>query len=629
VTTPRTRRRNVRAVLAAGLILLGVTPAALAARAPADEGAIANGADTHGHNHAQHGTEGGHLPPVSRGGLELVGRMRINQDQTGRASDVSVLGNHAYIGAFAEPRCQKGGVYVFDISNPEKPKQVNFIRTGGNSYVGEGVQVVNITTPRFSGDVLVMNNEICGPDQPSTVGGVTFVDVTDPKRHRYLAKGVGDVDEVTGLVHTSHSAFMWDAGDTAYAVIIDNEETADLDILDITDPRAPVLIAEYDLNADFPGIIDAVKGRAESFSHDMVVQQVGDRWHMLASYWDGGYVVLDVTDPRNPTLVGDTDFAPVDPVLLAATGDSRAPEGNAHQAEWTSDGRYFVGADEDFSPYGATATAGGIAFVGATPGSNTPGLPVGTPVTGTAVFVGRACNGDPIHSAASGSIAVAERGECAFSEKVANIEAAGDPSVIVIFNRTGSDGGCNATLPMSVAGSTPTLGVVPRSTGLGWFGASYDDAVCQDGDGTQLAAITLGTAGPSMRFESYFDGWGYVRLFGNTPVSGKYPLLDTYAIPEAHDPDYATGFGDLSVHEVATSPSDASLLYFAYYSGGVRVVRIENDRLVEKAAWIAPGGSNIWGVEVWTPTSGPYAGQELLLASDRDYGLLVFRYTGD
>jgi hypothetical protein len=29
--------------------------------------------------------------------------------------------------------------------------------------------------------------------------------------------------------------------------------------------------------------------------------------------------------------------------------------------------------------------------------------------------------------------------------------------------------------------------------------------------------------------------------------------LDTYAIPEAHDADYATGFGDRSVHEVATS----------------------------------------------------------------------------
>ena len=29
--------------------------------------------------------------------------------------------------------------------------------------------------------------------------------------------------------------------------------------------------------------------------------------------------------------------------------------------------------------------------------------------------------------------------------------------------------------------------------------------------------------------------------------------LDTYAVPAAHDEAFADGFGDLSVHEVATS----------------------------------------------------------------------------
>ena len=26
------------------------------------------------------------------------------------------------------------------------------------------------------------------------------------------------------------------------------------------------------------------------------------------SYWDSGYVTLDVDDPRNPTYIGDSDF---------------------------------------------------------------------------------------------------------------------------------------------------------------------------------------------------------------------------------------------------------------------------------------------------------------------------------
>ena len=34
------------------------------------------------------------------------------------------------------------------------------------------------------------------------------------------------------------------------------------------------------------------------FSHDMKVQKIGQRYVMNMNYWDGGYVLLDVTDPR-------------------------------------------------------------------------------------------------------------------------------------------------------------------------------------------------------------------------------------------------------------------------------------------------------------------------------------------
>jgi hypothetical protein len=41
-----------------------------------------------------------------------------------------------------------------------------------------------------------------------------------------------------------HSVFAWDAGSKAYAVIVDNEEGADVDVIDITDPKKAVLLAE-------------------------------------------------------------------------------------------------------------------------------------------------------------------------------------------------------------------------------------------------------------------------------------------------------------------------------------------------------------------------------------------------
>ena len=66
---------------------------------------------------------------------------------------------------------------------------------------------------------------------------------------------------------------------------------------------------------------------------------------MLVSYWDAGYVQLNVDDPANPTYITDTDFDDPDPL----TGFD-PPEGNAHQAEYSHDNEFFLAGDEDFSP---------------------------------------------------------------------------------------------------------------------------------------------------------------------------------------------------------------------------------------------------------------------------------------
>ena len=91
----------------------------------------------------------------------------------------------------------------------------------------------------FTGDVLVTNNEIC--KRRRGFGGMNIYDVTDPRPrrprgrlrrlHRRAACARRRANEI-------HSVFAWDAGDKAYAVMVDNEETADVDIVDITDPQA-------------------------------------------------------------------------------------------------------------------------------------------------------------------------------------------------------------------------------------------------------------------------------------------------------------------------------------------------------------------------------------------------------
>jgi hypothetical protein len=595
---------------------------------------------------AQHGPEDGHIyadPALDTDGdgdwgkIEFISQVTVHDAEPELIADLTAFGNYAYLARFGGADCAgpegggpDGGVYVIDISDPANPREVSFIRTHQDTLVGEGMQVVHVDTPEFTGDVLVLNHEGCGKNYKA---GVSLWDVTDPLHPKKLSEHFGDftVDDQPNRPHDAnqtHSAFLWDAGDRAYLVATDDEEVADVDIFDVTDPKKPVLIGEFNLN-EFD-ISQPELGLVDSFLHDMVVKEIDGRFIMLLSYWDGGYVLLDVTNPADPLFLGDSEFAPVDPELLEQTGVRLTPEGNAHQAEFTADNQFVIGTDEDFDPYRlAISTDAGGEFRGAI-GTN-PTVEQATGIEGTAVFVGRACPGDPAVPPATGpdQIAVVERGVCLFTEKVANVLAAGGYEAVVIMNREGTDA-CTGVFSPDVEGDIPVI-LVGRDAGFALFDRPFDLAACLD-DTPELAPIPIGTVGDEITgVEAVFDGWGYVHLFGVSIGSSSATLteLDTYAIPEAMDPDFAEGFGDLSVHEVATDPTDPDLAYLSYYAGGLRALRIVNGELVEVGGYIDPvggvtaaGGNNFWGVEVW---AHPETGEEYILASDRDSGLWIFQ----
>ncbi len=571
----------------------------------------------------QHGDTAGHLPASSTDNIDVVSKLKLKNVVPEKIADVGVLDDYAYLAAWGVRTCKYNGVHVVDIADVDNPEEVAFIGAKRGSYPGEGIQALPISTPKFQGDILVSNNEKC--NETTGFGGMNIYDVSNPEAPTPLAEGIGD-STVNGqgkkAANETHSVFAWDAGKKAYAVMVDNEEGMDVDIMDITDPKKPFLTAEYDLDETFPQILQAAPSNlVEIFLHDMVVKKIAGRQVMMLSYWDAGYVKVDVTNVQDPKYLADTDFTNPDPEA-AESGFTVPPEGNAHQSEFTLDNQYVVGADEDFAPYALSArNLDDGTDLTASQGSDTTKLEAGDTLTGESKFVGLACAGG-LPAGDGSQIAVVERGVCDFTVKVANVIDAGGYTAVLVFNRTASDA-CNQTLGMLVAGDIPTFGVAPREQGFAIFDVEgqYNDAECLAGDGTQLAPIDIGTTGDTLSFSSTFDGWGYVHLFENE--GGKMTELDTYAIPEAHDPAFAEGFGDLSVHEVATSQQFADRLYFSYYSGGFRVAEIENDEIVEKGHYIDDAGSNFWGVEVFQQD-----GTEYVAASDRDYGLWIFKYNG-
>lgn len=615
-----------------GLILFASVFGLLAATAYAageiDDGVIDSGKEIHdqGAHEDQHGGTTGHLPGGSEN-VTLVGKVDLTNVAEGRIADVGVHKGYAYLGAFRQDTCTgpenviDGGVYIVDVHDPANPVEVGFIKTQQDSYVGEGVQAISLDTARFKGDILVFNHESCDAQDK---GGFSIYDVTNPRNPIALVQNFGDsnvnVDEPGYDANDIHSVFAWQAGSKAYVVIVDDFENTDVDIFDITNPKRPVMVGEYDLDEYFVGTEDINDhlGTGGSFLHDMIVKKIGGRYYMLLSYWDGGYVVADVTDPANLTYVADTDFALEDPLARERGLRGLTPEGNAHQAEFTTDNKFIIGADEDFSPYALSGSNGTTEFE-LTTGSDTPAVQPGTSLTGQTVYVGLACNGSPTVPAGDGTqIALVERGVCTFTEKIANVEAAGGYIGAIVFNRQGSDG-CSDLLTMLVKGTIPAF-FVGRDVGYDLMNeAGYNDALCRSGG--QPTTTSIGTLGDTVTISSTFDGWGYVHLYENG--TGKLKELDTYAIPEAHDPAYASGYGDLSVHEVAVSGQKTNLAYLSYYSGGFRVIEITRRGTIKEVGhYIAPDGNNFWGVQVFEVD-----GVEHVAASDRDSGLWIFRYT--
>ena len=595
-------------------------------------------------NKQQHPEEGGHLPPVQRN-VELVGKLDLfpEDEQPGRIADVASFGNYAYLGAFAAPNCEDPGVYVVDMSDPSAPREVDFIPTSDpSSFPGEGIQVLNMNTEFFQGPLLIYNNETCAPHGGAVLGpdprlglagpgGATLVDVRDPLNWRKLADHVGDMDPpppgglAFGLPHNSHSAFAWQQGEKAYMVTVDNGEggVSDIDIHDITNPSAPEEVVETGM-ADWPQAAETPAPNGNNaFLHDMVVKQVGDRYLMLASYWDGGYVVLDVTNlPEKPTFLGHTDFGAVEP-FAGEMGLAKdwTPEGNAHQGEFNYDNTMFLGADEDFDAKRVTGkiTSGQYADTSfsASNGNATPPVDDENPIVGGTRYVGNGCSAVP-PATADRKTALAERGPgntCPFAVKVQAVKAAGYTSLIV-FNDKAATPNCEAIPNPLAVGDIPMVAVA-RSTGLKLMNMTFGDPCTTDSP----PAGQVTPLGEGVHMTAFYDGWGYMHLYDAQTME----TLDHWALPESLDAEAAEGKGDLSIHEVAMDPN-RNRAYVSHYAGGFRVFDFSREGGIEEVgAFIAEGGSNLWGVEIHPPTAADE--NPLVLASDRDSGLWLFRYS--
>lgn len=578
--------------------------------------------------------------PATRENFDVVSSLnpqKFGGVRVGEIADLTVHDGFAYLNSWDNEFCDRGGVYVVDVKNPASPKEVGYIEPLAPFYHGEGAHAIDVTVPGFDGDILAVNNETFGSNVSNTCGpaskldgGFDLYDVSDPTNPKTLIQGAGDRDngtpddpsDDTPAGNSYHSVFIWDTGDNAYLVASDNVEFEDVDIWDITDPSRPTQVADVDLSSAFPQILDNEKSNGNAvFNHDMVVKQIGGRWIMSVSNWDSGYVQIDVTDPANPVYLTDTTTGsdPFRPSLFA--------EGNSHQSEYSADNQFLLAADEDFAPFRSVLTAEGInksrsAIEGGDNPNRIANLPDET-LNGPSTWAGDGCDPAAVPAAPADdgdpntdSIALVERGGagagCGFADKFDNAAAAGYDG-IVIFNQPRPDDGQVNMATTDADGPAAIPGVqMRRADALGAEGALSPSETTP----------APGTAGPAVSIGVVFDGWGFTHIY-DAKTSAR---IGSYAVKEAQDPRFASGFGDLSVHEFATDPTEP-IAYSAYYGAGMRAVSFSRDQgITEQAKYISDdaNGSNFWGVEVFTGSDG----ERYIAGSDRDFGLQIFRYTG-
>ena len=190
-----------------------------------------------------------------------------------------------------------------------------------------------------------------------------------------------------------------------------------------------------------------------------------------------------------------------------------------------------------------------------------------------------------------------------------------------MFNRRGTDG-CETLVTMLAASETTPAIFISRKDGFRLLGVEPGpDYTCNTTEETGTAT----PPGPSVPVDmsAVFDGWGYTHMYKASLTPGaKMSEVDYYAPDENQSETYAENFGDMSVHEVATDP-DENLVYVSHYALGMRVLAYNRSGLEEVGAFVEPGGSNYWGVEVHK-----FGGQKYILGSDRDRGLRVFQFNG-
>jgi hypothetical protein len=273
---------------------------------------------------------------------ELVGHL---DPGGGLHADVWAYRGVAYLGSYRSGDCRPApGVWAIDLRASARPRPLaSFAAYPGSD--GQDVWVGGVRTGAFRGDLAAVGVQPCDRGVGG-FAGLALYDVTDPASPRRLAEvptGVPSGVHELGVVQRPDGRVLaLEAVPGSFQQ--SNGRRGDLRILDITDPRRPREVADWDVRRDGPPAARAEFGaRRDVFCHSAWPFDRGRK--LFASFWAAGEQFLDIDDPARPRLVGQTGYRAADRYRAA------------HSGWFNADQTLFVQNDETLQAIGQGAAA--------------------------------------------------------------------------------------------------------------------------------------------------------------------------------------------------------------------------------------------------------------------------------
>ena len=287
----------------------------------------------------------------------------------GYNGDVWVHADHAYVGhwGFQDwatgnnrfcPDVPNSGVAVIDVSDPSAPVRVATLQ----NPVGTSAEDVVVYDAGLR-DIAATGLQWCGGSRydEDADRGLMLWDVTDPANPVQIGylktacctRGIHEFEVETHVngrtyAYASVPTSRYPDANTASGYRDENGD-GDFRMIDITNPAAPVQVSDWGIQ-DIGGPFSAGQGCDPDPNYGHSAEPSDDGTLAFVSYWDSGFVALDVSDPTNPVFLGRT--------VYPANAD-----GDAHSSMYDDASGRLYAADEDFCKTSGPGTEKGFGYL--------------------------------------------------------------------------------------------------------------------------------------------------------------------------------------------------------------------------------------------------------------------------